>query len=125
MERKFHISVSVQTGRVIGVTTNAVGGLEALQARVEGAAVEIKATTMASRNKNKFMVPERIRELASRRHTVKRKFLRKKAQKARRELDATMGALPRDTSRQEARGDEAVSQWKGNRKRAITLGKIS
>ena len=48
----------------------------ALQARVEGAAVEIKATTLASRNKNKFI-------------------LRKKAQKARREFDARVGALPR------------------------------
>ena len=43
---------------------NEVSGLEALQARLEGAAVEIKATTMASRNKNKFMV-EDFRALAS------------------------------------------------------------
>ena len=52
----------------------------------------MKATTLASRNKNKFMVPDEIRELASMaaqcRDPVKRRVLRKKAQKARREFDA-------------------------------------
>ena len=69
---------------------NEISGLEALQARVEGA-VEVKATTLASRNKNKFMVPEEIREFASLaaqcRDPVKR-ILRKNAQKARGEFDA-------------------------------------
>ena len=78
---------------------NEVSGLEALQARLEGAVVEVKATTLASRNKNKFMVPEEIRELASVaaqcRDPVKRRVLRKKAQKSRREIDARVGALPR------------------------------
>ena len=62
---------------------------------MEGAAVEVKATTLASRNKNMFMVPEQIRKLASLapqcRDPVKRKVLRKKAQKARREFDAREG----------------------------------
>ena len=57
-----------------------------------------KAATLASLNKNKFMVPEDIRELASlavqSRDPVKRRVLRKKAQKARREFDARVGALP-------------------------------
>ena len=61
--------------------------------------MEVKATTLASRNKNKFMVPDEIRELASVaaqcRDPVKRRVLRRKAQKARREFDARVGALPR------------------------------
>ena len=76
-----------------------VSGLEDLQARLEGAVVEVKATTLASRNKNKFMVPDEIRELASMAaqccDPVKRRVLRKKAQKARRELDARVWVLPR------------------------------
>ena len=72
-----------------------------MQARLEGAVVVVKATTMASRNKNKFMVPDDIREMAGLaakcRDPAKRRVLRKKAQKARRELDARMGALPRGT----------------------------
>ena len=43
---------------------NEVSGLEALQARLEGAVVEVKATTLASQNQKMFMVPEEIRELA-------------------------------------------------------------
>ena len=35
---------------------------KALQARLEGAVVEVKAATLASRNKNKFMVPDEIQE---------------------------------------------------------------
>ena len=34
------------------------GGLEALQVRLEGAAAEVKATTRAARNKNKFKIPD-------------------------------------------------------------------
>ena len=78
---------------------NEVCGLEALQATLEGAVVEVKATTLASRNKNKFMVPKEIREFASPaaqcRDPVKRRVLRKKAQKARRGFDARVAALPR------------------------------
>ena len=59
------------------------GGLVALQGRLEGAAAGVKATTMASRNKNKFMVPDEIREMtalaAKCRDPVRRKVLRKKA----------------------------------------------
>ena len=60
--------------------------------------MEIKDTTMTSRNKNKFMVPEEIRELASLaakcRDPARRRVLRKKAQIAGGEFDARMGALP-------------------------------
>ena len=63
----------------------------ALQARL--------ATTSASRNKNKFKVPDEIREMAALaarcRNPVRRIALRKKAQTARRELDARMGAFHR------------------------------
>ena len=51
-----------------------------MQARLEGAVVVIKATTMASRNKNK---------------PARKRVLRKKALKARGEFEARMGALPR------------------------------
>ena len=70
-----------------------------MQTRLDGAVVEVKATSLESWNKNKFMVPEEIRELASVaaqcRDPVKRRVLRKKAQKARREFDARVVALPR------------------------------
>ena len=74
-------------------------GLVALQSRLEGAVAQVKATTTASRNNKKFMVPDEIREMAALaaqcRDPVRRKVLRKKAQKARREFDARVGALPR------------------------------
>ena len=74
-------------------------GLEALQSRLERAVVLVKATTTAYSNKKKFMVPDEIREMAASeaqcRGPVRRKVLRKKVQKARREFDATVGALPR------------------------------
>ena len=54
-------SVFVQTGRVVGVTMRLVAWR---LYRLKGAAVVIKATTMTSRNKNKFMVPDEIREVA-------------------------------------------------------------
>ena len=56
-ERKFKELCLCPDGSRSWCDDDAVGGLEALQARVEGAAVEIKATTLASRNKNKYMVP--------------------------------------------------------------------
>ena len=40
-------------------------GLEALQSRLEGAVAQVKATTTASRNNKKFMVPDEIREMAA------------------------------------------------------------
>ena len=63
---------------------------------MEGAAVEVKATKLACRNKNKFIVPAEIRDMASVaaqcRDTVKRKVLRKKA---RGEFVAGVGVLQR------------------------------
>ena len=74
-----------------------------MQARLEGAVVEVEATTLASTNKNNYMVPEEIRELESVatqcREQVKKRVLTKKAQKARRAFDARVGALPRATAR--------------------------
>ena len=40
-------------------------GLEASQARLECVVVEVRDATLASRNKNKSMVPGEIRKLAS------------------------------------------------------------
>ena len=98
-ERRFKELCLCPEGSRSWCDANEVSGLEALQARVEGAAVEVLAAALASRDKNKFMVPEEIRELASLaaqcRDPVKRRVLRKKAQKARNEFDARVGALPR------------------------------
>ena len=41
------------------------GGLEALQARLEESAAEVKATTTATRNKNKFKVSRRDQKMAT------------------------------------------------------------
>ena len=56
--------------------------LEALQERLEVAAAAVKATTTATRNKNKFMIPDEIREMAAAaqyRDPLEWKVLRKKA----------------------------------------------
>ena len=62
------------------------------------------------------MVPEEIRELANVaaqcRDLVKRRVLRKKAQKVRREFDARMGVLPGGKVVKK-RGDEALGQRQG------------
>ena len=74
-------------------------GLVALQERLEEAAAAVKAISAAMRNKNKFMVPDEIREMAAEaskfRDPVRRKPLRKRDRKARREFDAGRAALPR------------------------------
>ena len=58
------------------------GGLEAPQKRLEEAAAAVKATLMATRNKNKFQVPAEIRQMATEvarcRNPILRKDLRKK-----------------------------------------------
>ena len=108
-ERKFQELCLCPDGSRSWLDDDEDGGLEVLQ--LEGAAVVINATTMESRNRNKFMVPDEIREMAGLaakcRDPARRKVLRKKAQNARREFDARKGALRRGKSRQEARGDEA------------------
>ena len=63
-ERKFQELCLCPDGSRSWCDDDEVGGLEALQARLEGAEVEIKAATTASRNKNKFMVPDEIKEIA-------------------------------------------------------------
>ena len=73
-------------------------GLVALQERLEEAAAAVKATTTAVRNRNKFTVPDEIREMAAEaatcRDLVRRKLLRKRAHKARREFKAGRAVLP-------------------------------
>ena len=53
----------------------------------KGAAAQVKATMTAPRNNTKFMVPDEIREMAASaaqcRDLVRKKVVRKKAQKAR------------------------------------------
>ena len=72
--------------------------MEALQARLEEAAAEVKATTMATRNKNKLEILDEIRLMAAEAAKCRNPFLRKelwkKALKARREFDARVGSLP-------------------------------
>ena len=67
-------------------------GLVSLHERLVVAAAEVKATTTASRNRNKFCVPEEIRKMASEaakcRNPVRKKELRKIARKPRREFEA-------------------------------------
>ena len=117
-KRKFKELCLCPDGSRSWCDVDAVGGLEAFQASVEGAAVEITAPAMASRNKNMFMVPEEMREMASLaakcRDLARRRVLRKKAQIARREFDATMGALPRDKVVKKPVVTKLVGQWKGN-----------
>ena len=69
-----------------------------------GAAAEILATITSSRNRNKFCVPEDIRQMASEaaksRDPVRGRHLRKIAQKARREFEAVeSGVTQREGSR--------------------------
>ena len=78
-------------GRV-GTNEDEDDGWSPLQGRSEKAAAAVKATTTAVRNKNKFTVPDEIRETAAEavkcRNPVRRKLLRKRAHKARREFEA-------------------------------------
>ena len=74
-------------------------GLILLHDRLLTAAAEIEAITTSSRNRNKFCVPEEIRQMASDaakcRDSVRRRHLRKIAHKARREFEAGKGVPPR------------------------------
>ena len=75
-------------------------GLVVLQERIEEAAAAVKATTTASRNRNKVSVPDEIKEMAASaekcRDPVRRKLLRKGASKARKEFEAGRAVLPGD-----------------------------
>ena len=66
--------------------------------RLEDAATAVKAPTTAMVNKNKFTVPDEIRETAAVaakcRDPVRRTSLRKVARKSRREFDAGRAVLP-------------------------------
>ena len=67
--------------------------------KLVAAIAEIKATTTSSRNRNKFCVPEEIRQMASdaakSRNPVRRRHMRKIAQKSRREFGAGKAVPPR------------------------------
>ena len=80
--QKFQESALCPTGSRGWVDDGHEGGLEVSQERLEGAAAVVKATTMATRNKNKFKVPAEIRqvvtEVARCRNLVVNKVLRKK-----------------------------------------------
>ena len=83
-----------QTAWLIGRKTSTV-----LQARLEEAAAEVDARTTATSNINKFKVPDEIRTMAAAnsRNLFLRKDIRKNAQEAKREFDATVGGLfPRE-----------------------------
>ena len=85
-EGQFQEFCSCPEGVRIWIDEKQEDGLEALQLRFETAAGQVKATTMVSRNKKKFAVPDEIRVMAAMaaqsRDPVKRRALRKKAQKS-------------------------------------------
>ena len=97
---------------------NEVSGLEALQTRLEGAAVDVKASSLASRNKNKFMVLEEIRELTSVaaqcRDPVKREGLEEEGTESVQRIRCQCGGFAMGQSRQETCGDEALDQRQGH-----------
>ena len=74
-------------------------GLVLLHDRLVDAVAEIKATTTFSRNRNKFCVPDEIRQMASDaakcRDPARRRHLRKIAQEARRQFEAGKAVVPR------------------------------
>ena len=73
-------------------------GLVLLHDRPVGAAAEVKATTTSSRNRNKFCVPEEIRQMASDEAKCQnplKKQLRNIDRKARREFEAGRAVQPR------------------------------
>ena len=106
-ERKFKELCLCPEGSRSWRDVNEVTGLEALQARLEGAVVEVKATTLASRNKIKFMVPEEIRELAS------WEGLEEEGTESAQRILCQSGSLAKGHSRQETCGDEALGQRQG------------
>ena len=63
--QKFQELVHCPAGSCEWMNDCGEGGLEVSQARLEGAAAEVKATTTANRNKNKFKIPNEIREMAA------------------------------------------------------------
>ena len=66
----------------------------ALQARLEEAAAAVKATTTAVRNRNKFTVPDEIREMAGTGGKMQGPSETEVAAEARREFEAGRAVLP-------------------------------
>ena len=68
----------------------------------------------ASRNRNKFCVPDEVRDMASEaakcRNPVRKKELRKIARKARRDFEAGRAVLPCGKSDPQAGGHETLDQ---------------
>ena len=75
-------------------------GLVLPHERLVDAAAAFKATTTASRNRNKFCMPDEIRDISSEaakcRNPVRKKELRKMAREARRAFEAGRAVLPRE-----------------------------
>ena len=117
-EKKFQEHCLCPAGKRSWVNDEEGGGLVALQARLEGAAAEVKATTMASRNRKKFMVPDEIREMVvlaaqcwdPREEESPEEEGTESSQRVRRQSRC----LAQRQSHQEARDDEALGQWKGH-----------
>ena len=87
--------------------------------RLEDAAKGVKAATTAMRIKNKFTVPDEVREMASEaakcRDPVRRKLLRQSARKAPRDFEAGRAALPRGTVIHNPVVTKLLGEWTGLR----------
>ena len=94
---KFQELVLCSSGDSTETRKDGCDGLVVLQERREEAAATAKATSTTSRNRNKFSVPDEIREMAAEaakcRDEAKRKLPRKRA---RREFEAGRAVLPWD-----------------------------
>ena len=64
-EEKFKVLCLCPDGSRSWVNDEKEDGLDALQSRLETSVAQIKATTTASRNNNKFQVPDEIREMSA------------------------------------------------------------
>ena len=96
---KFQVLVLCPSDYSTAMCKDRCDGLVDLQNRVEEAVSAVKATTTATRNRNKFDVPDEIREMvveaAKSRDPVRRKLPKKRAHKARSEFEAGRAVLPR------------------------------
>ena len=111
-ERKFKERCLCPEGSRSWCGANEVSGLEALQARQEGTVVEVKATTLATRN-NKFTVPEEIRELASVAAQCRDLGLEEEGTESAQRIRCQCGGPAKRQCRQETCGDEALGQRQG------------
>ena len=92
---KFQELVLCPSGDTTDIRKDEHDGLVAQQERLEEAAAAVKATTTAVRNRNKFTVPDEIREMAAEAAKCRGPVRRKRARKSRREFEAGRAVLPR------------------------------